>query len=128
GWGAANEEQNTFPASLKPGENRVLVKVSDGCCGSGFRLRFQDPEGVPDPNTGFMPGLLPPKISVSLQSEDVNHQSPGGATRTLAKDSFAQGEAVPVTVAVDLKKASDVIVKETLPAGAAAGAISDGGT
>src|SRR6185503_3825054 len=27
GWGAANEEQNQFPATLQPGENRVLVKV-----------------------------------------------------------------------------------------------------
>jgi hypothetical protein len=125
-WGAANEEQNTFPAILKPGENRVLVKVSDGYGGSGFRLRFQDPEGAPDPITGFMPGLLPPKITVRLES-DAN-KSPGSAKRTLAKTSFAQGEAVPVTVEVDLKTGSDVIVKETLPAGGTAAAISDGGT
>jgi chitodextrinase len=48
GMPAAEGIQETTPVTLKPGVNRLLVKVFDGYGGWGFRLRFSDPgTGLP---------------------------------------------------------------------------------
>ncbi|MBI4606688.1 MAG: hypothetical protein HY721_32390 [Planctomycetes bacterium] len=119
GWGAANEEQNTVPVSLPVGESRLLVKVTDGCCQSGFRLRFQDRA---DP---LGPGLLPPAISVRLESE--TSPPPAKAVRDIAQASYALGEKVGVSIAVTAVAPSDVKVREVLPESASAEGITHGG-
>jgi len=105
--------------TLPVGESRLLVKVTDGCCGSGFRLRFQDPA---DP-TG--PGLMTPIITASLESK-VNPR-PGDVVRSLSKGSIGLGETVDVTLNVSMKTASNVLVREILPDFATADSISDSG-
>ena len=121
GWDPANTEQNTFAVSLPPGESRLLVKVTDGCCGSGFRLRFQNPA---DP---LGPGLLPPDILVSLES--AQNPAPATASRDIAQDSYNQGDALDVSITVIARQAGAAVeLREVLPAGASASAVSDGGT
>jgi hypothetical protein len=119
GWGAANEEQDIVPVTLPPGESRLLVKVADGCCQSGFRLRFQNPA---DP---VGPGLLPPDISLSLESAT----SPPAvkAVRDIAQATYNLGDKVDVSIAVTAAVAANVHVREVLPDSASAEAISDGG-
>lgn len=121
GWGAANEEQNVLPVSLPAGESRLLLKITDGCCGSGFRLRFQDP------NDPLGPGLLPPDLLVSLES--AASPPPGSASRQISPDTFNQGDLLTVTIDVTARTAgANVRVVEVLPADASAQEISDGGT
>jgi hypothetical protein len=43
GFGAAGTIQDRIAVSLPPGGNLFQVKVWDGCCGWGFRLRLEDP-------------------------------------------------------------------------------------
>ncbi|MBI4600790.1 MAG: LamG domain-containing protein [Planctomycetes bacterium] len=118
-WGAANEEQDVVPVTLPPGESRLLVKVTDGCCGSGFRLRFQNPA---DP---LGPGLLPPAISLSLVS--ATSPVPASVVRDIAPASYNLGDKVDVSLAVTASPAANVRVREVLPEGASAEPISDGG-
>jgi hypothetical protein len=111
-WGLENEEQDVIPVSLPAGESRLLVKVTDGCCGSGFRLRFQNPA---DPAG---PGLLPPDILFSTVS--ATSLPPATALRSVANDGR-------VSLAIAAKQPSSVVVKEVLPESASASEISDGG-
>ena len=120
GWGATNEEQDVVPATLASGENKLLVKVTDGCCGSGFRLRFRKVPG--DPTAG---GLSPPEVTYSLES--TANPKPGDVVRQIPVNTFSLGGTVPVSLAVSRKVAGSVDVQETLPAEATAEAISDGG-
>ncbi|MBI4605323.1 MAG: hypothetical protein HY721_25445 [Planctomycetes bacterium] len=120
GWGNPNEEQNTAPVTLPRGESRILVKVTDGCCASGFRLRFQDPS---DP-TG--PGLQSPDISVSLESS-VN-PPPAKVVRSFSKEAFAIGEVIEVSLAVTTpRQLPRLVVTEVLPALVSVSQISHGG-
>jgi hypothetical protein len=120
GYGPANTELDFFPVSLPVGESRVLVKVMDGGGASGFRLRFQDPR---DP---LAPGLLPPDITLSLES--VHNLTPLTVVRSLSKDTFATGEEVTVTLAITTTPGpATVTMIEELPATAIVSGISDGG-
>jgi hypothetical protein len=119
-FGGPNEEENTVPVTIPPGENRLLVKVTDGFGVSGFRLRFQDPSGDPS-----LPGLLPPALTVSLES--ARNPSPGSAARSFEKESYGLEEEVQVSLLTKLNAASDLLLREALPEGSVAGAISDGG-
>jgi hypothetical protein len=115
-WGSQGQEQDLAPILLPPGESRILVKIADGTGSSGFRLRIQDPAGG---------GLLPPDISLSLESAD--HPPPARVVRSLGRDSFSLGDRIDVSLAVTAAPAVDVKVLELLPADATALAISDGG-
>ncbi len=120
GYGAANEEQNTVPVSLPTGESRLLVKVTDGAGGSGFRLRFQDPA---DP---FAPGILAPDLTFSLESAKSPRQAT--ATRSFTQASYDLGGTADVALAVSAQPAAtSLTLTEVLPESATAEAISDGG-
>jgi hypothetical protein len=120
GWGAPNQEQDVFPVTLPQGESRILVKVADGVGQSGFRLRFQDPG---DPAA---PGLLPPDISLSLESK-VN-PPPVKVTRSFSKESFDLGDVIDTTLVVTARNAgAAVFLREVLPRGSSASDISENG-
>ena len=117
GWGTGDLE--VIPdITLNPGENRILVKVTDGGGGYGFRLRFVDPN---DPTQV----LLPPTITVSFESAT---DPAKWAFRKIDRASFNPGDAIGVSIAITSPVASDTTVTETFPAGAAITDISDGGT
>jgi hypothetical protein len=120
GWGIANEEQNTAPVKLPDGESRLLVKVIDGCCASGFRLRFQDPA---DP-TG--PGLRAPDITLSLESQRNRRQAE--VVRGLAKDTYTLGEKASVSLASTAPAPVNMLLSEVLPPNTTASNISDNGS
>ena len=107
----------TIPSD--PPESRLLVKVANGGSPAGFRLRFQDPT---DP---FLPGLRFPDISVSLESE--TNPRVGSVTRALNGPTFKLGQEVGVSLTATAPTATDMVVREVLPAGASASTISDGG-
>ncbi|MGH9362644.1 MAG: hypothetical protein ACRD2T_12085, partial [Thermoanaerobaculia bacterium] len=119
-YGLPGEIQNTFPATLKVGENRVLVKVADGGGPSGFRLRFHRDAGDP-----LSPPLLGPDITISLES--ALNPKPGTVVRSFAKPAYGLGESVGVSLQASLRAAGNLVIREVLPAGAIASAISDGG-
>ncbi len=115
-WGAANEEQATLPITLLDGENQILVKVADGDGDSGFRLRIQDPAGG---------GLLPPKISVSVESKE--SPPPARVARTIPRPNVAIGEEVDVSLSAVAPAPASITIREALALGDTASSISHNG-
>jgi hypothetical protein len=128
GYGAANTDLDTYMVTIRdePKESRLLVKVASGASPSGFRLRFQDPANQTLPGLATFPGMMLPELGISLESE-LNPRV-GRVVRSLAKDTIETGEAVEVTLTASADPPENLVVREVLPPGASASAITDGGT
>jgi hypothetical protein len=117
GMGGMGNCPDRFPFALPPGEHRLLVKVFDGTGGSGFRLRFEDPETGDPVTTGF-----------SIATEPQTMASvPAGPTATVRRGlpgAFFLNEEATITLDV---AGGPVDIYEVVPSNMTIGRVLDGG-
>ena len=137
GPGGAGEIQDTAPAVLNPGVNRLLVKVFEGGGGFQFRLRFQNLDGTPiiegieitlEPPTGCpVPPVL---VARSLQLPSTLD------VEGIPTPAYTEGDGLEVSLSLSevrqpgggCEAAGDVTIVEYLPEGWTAKDISNNGT
>ncbi|MBI4600499.1 MAG: DUF11 domain-containing protein [Planctomycetes bacterium] len=109
--------QNQFEAVLKPGVNRVMVKVFEGCGNWAFRLRFVTLCGIlKEPDLEIL-SEPPPADVVVLVTRDLPDTINGGDTVN-----------VSLTIKVLSGNPGAATVRERIPFGYTFVSASDGGT
>ena len=106
GAGGPGTIQNSAPATLVPGGNLVQVKLWDGCCGWGFRLRFNDIENCRPlvHEEGVLEfGITPIEFSSApgVRTIDTTGAAPGEVVANIAVDVANGGQPYDIVETFD---------------------------